>query len=72
MYPALNFIIQKFKVKNNRIYFYDVIIPIPIKSRYEKAVPGITYIAAGCSVSKFTGCDQSAIMQQRPDHSPGG
>lgn len=64
MYPELNFIIQKFNVQPIWIYLYVVITSIPIKSPYEETVPGIVYTDADRSVSKITGCDQGAVMQQ--------
>jgi len=64
MYPDLNLINQKFRTKVERLYFYIVIISIPVKNPHEKAVPGNFYSDAECSLGKFTiKCDQGSIMQ---------
>ena len=64
LYPHLNFLNQKFRTKVERLYFYIVIISIPVKNPYEKAVPGNFYSDAEHLLGKFTiKCDQSSIMQ---------
>jgi len=59
----LNIVNQKFRTQGNRIYFYVVIISIPVKNPYEKALPGFAYTNAEYSLSQFTiKCDQIAIL----------
>jgi len=50
MYPQLNIVNQKFRTQCNRIYFYEVIISIPVKNPYEKADPGFVYADAEYSL----------------------
>jgi hypothetical protein len=72
LYPDLNLVNQKFRTKVERLYFYIVLISIPVKNPYEKAVPGNSYSYAEYSLGKFTiKCYQGSIMQRCIDLPPG-